>query len=225
MSSANDVIPIIVIMLVGMVCLYQLYFLWNNHLIADTGSKSFPTYTLPEIRNFNGYGWGGSQNKQLIAAGMRKKLVIPVYAVGLYISDSKDRELKKCKSKCSNKLSTSASESIGSAIVLKFQMSVGTNKVVNAIVDALPGKSKTYKESLNKFQEILLSGLGKDGAKTGDVVEFVFKGSNEIGVGVRGNVIGWIKNSELRSKLMDIYAGSKSVAPDVPKLLKEKYNF
>ena len=223
MSNANDVIPMVVIMLVGMVVLDQLYFIWSNGPIGT--NVGFKTYDLPEARTFNGYGWGGSQSKQLIAAGMRKKLVIPVYAVGLYVSDSKEKELNKCKSECSNKLSTPASESIGSAIVLKFQMAVGTNKVVNAIVDALPGKSKAYKDALSKFQDVLLSGLGENGAKTGDIVEFVFRGSNEIGVGVRGNVAGWIKNSELRSKLMDIYAGSKSVAPEVPKILKENYYF
>lgn len=216
---ASDIIPMIVIMLVGMVCLYQLFLLSGN---TSKSSLSFKTYDLPVSRSFQGYGWDRKE-KLLIAAGMRKKLVINVYAVGLYISSSKEKELKKAGKKFNSKLSTSSSESIGSAIVLKFQMNVGTNKVVTAIVDALPGKSRAYKESLSKFQKLLLDGLGSGGAKSGDVVEFIFRGKDEIGVGVRGSVVGYVKSVELRQKLMDVYAGDKSVAPEVNKILKSTF--
>ena len=75
-------------------------------------------------------------------------------------------------------LSASTHDPISVGISLTFVRSVGTNKVVDAIVEALPGKGDKYKKALHEFEKLLLDGIGKGGVQNNDVIDFVLKGIN-----------------------------------------------
>jgi len=59
---------------------------------------------------------------------------------------------------------------------LTFVRSVGANKVVDAIVEALSGKNEKYKKSLKEFEQLLLDGIGEGGVQNNDTIDFVLKG-------------------------------------------------
>ena len=143
---------------------------------------------------------------------------VDVYAVGLYLTSSKDRESGK------GWTAKSLSSGGGATVSLMFARSVGTDKVVNAIVEALSGKGAAYKKELNKFKGVLLEGMGKDGAAKGDVIDFNFNGGASLEIVVRGNSVGTVKSAELKEKLMSVYVNTKkSVAPELVQCLKDRY--
>ena len=95
-----------------------------------------------------------------------------------------------------------------------------------AIVEALPGVGADYATAVTTFKGLLLNGIGSDGIKNGETIEFVLKGKagNELGVAVKGVLAGWVKSSELRNRLVDVYVGEKAVAPSVKTNLKSRYD-
>ena len=95
-----------------------------------------------------------------------------------------------------------------------------------AIVDALSGAGSDYETAVTTFKGLLLNGVGSDGIKNGETIEFVLKGKagNELGVAVKGVLAGWVKSSELRNKLVNVYVGENAVAPSVKTNLKSRYD-
>ena len=131
---------------------------------------------------------------------------VDVYKVGIYLSSAKDKDASTSFGKgkleilgivsfnivayltliifisipiCTGKgfsLSSSTSDPISVGISLTFVRSVGANKVVDAIVEALSGKSDKYRKSLKEFEQLLLDGIGDGGVQNNDVIDFVLKG-------------------------------------------------
>ena len=75
-------------------------------------------------------------------------------------------------------------------VSLVFVRSVATAKVVDAIIEALPGESENYKASIRQFKSYLLDGIGSSGVKDNDDIQFAFKGKSESEFGV---VVGGIE--------------------------------
>jgi hypothetical protein len=81
-------------------------------------------------------------------------------------------------------------DSINIGISLIFVRSVGSNKVIDAIIEALPGKGESFLKSVQDFKKMLVDGIGPNGVKENDEIQFVFKGKAgvDLGVGVKGNI-------------------------------------
>lgn len=169
---------------------------------------------------------------KLVGTGIRRKnlvfIDVDVYAIGFYISDKKINDLKK-NSKVSlsqgiNKALGGYADEVQAGIVLKFLRNVETKKIVDAIGDSLSMKqsNKEYLNELESFKLYLTNLVGKSGAKLGDEIEFVFKQKNndEFGISVNKSKIQWLKNSQLRINLIEIYSDNeKCVSLDLVKSL------
>jgi hypothetical protein len=219
MMKAIDFIAVVVVIF----AILHFFFVKDGPATAQ-GQLNFKTYGLPPTRSFAPFG--DRRYKTLVSAGMRRKVIIDVYKVGLYVSDAKLKQLEQKKGAFEKTLSESSDSGKASTVVsLEFMRSVGTDKIVDAIISALSGKGKAYQSALEKFRQTLLDAIGANGAAKGDTIDFVLTGrsSNEISVGVNGKSFGSIKNAELRQKLVKIYVGAKSVAPELVDILKKTY--
>ena len=174
----------------------------------------FTTYGLPSSR-------GGLP---LIAAGMRRKFFLDVYAVGLYQSEktAMSKGIKKVADL--EKLSEVSGGLFGpsSLFVLVFSREVGTDQMVGGMVDALSGGNAAYKKSLDSFKSILTKAVGPKGIKIKDEIEFSY-GGDSIDISFNGKKAGTVSDAkELKKKLMLVYAGTSSVAPEIHEILKKK---
>jgi hypothetical protein len=173
---------------------------------------------------FDAYGLpAASRGKTLVGAGMRRKNLfiteVDVYAVGLYASSSVDKA-------ASSSWSSKTLSNKDTHLVLQFAREVGTDKIVNAIVDSLASfkRGDKYKKQLTAFKTTLLGGMGGGGVAKGDLIEFLFS-SSSIEITVRGNSAGKVKSSELKEALMDVYVNKKkSVAPELVKAVTERWS-
>lgn len=198
--------------------------------------NNFPPSPVPE------YPFESKELK-IIGAGIRSKKIlfveVQVYSLGVYVSDEKDNYISsamnaKDTSTGFSELISSSSNSKGegatAALVLKFLRSVGTDKVVTAIVEALDVEDITgdsaYKTALQAFKTALTSAMGSKGVVANDEVSFVYFGGEDILILVNGAFGGVIRNSvDLRRRLVDIYTRLEgSVTPAVVQCLKSRYS-
>lgn len=193
---------------------------------------------LPINRQFHDGSGKNIKDLKIIAAGIRSKKIfvaeVQVYKLGLYISQEKDAQiLKSLESDPKSVIDYSSpvphnsfkKHDINSALVLKFLRGVGTDKVVDAIVDILHDESSSndYKTSLNSFKNILTSCIGSKGTDKNEEIEFVYHDDAGIAIFFKGKFGGSVACKELRKRLIDIYTGPTSITPDVVKCLHERY--
>ena len=162
---------------------------------------------------------------ELIGAGVRKKFnVISVYSIGMYIDENKKKELlsKGALSVLSSPLQSSGGgPSLG--LLLKFQREVSKDKVVNAIVEQLSLKGrKGYKEALDTFQDFLLKQMGPSMRKN-DLIEFTYQGKAQVCVSVNNKSVECLENNDLRTRLLTVYGGEESVAPELRRILELRF--
>lgn len=150
-------------------------------------------------------------------------VLVDVYAIGLYVSDSKEKELQSIEANPAIITSTLAAPTVDTptsvGIVLKFARDVGMEKIVDALYEALAGKGDdSYEKSLSDFKELLTLSIGKAGMKKGEEIEFNFNGSSgyKFGLNIRGNDVE-LQGQLLRTNLIEVYTGPSAVAPDVVK--------
>lgn len=147
---------------------------------------------------------------------------VDVYSIGVYISSETEKTVHEKSSKAEYKSISSPSTGTSLSIVLRFVRDVGTDKVVDALVQTLTGKGgNSYDNQLALFKDILVSALGKSGIKKDEEIVFVWKGvgGEDLAIEVRGKLQGSVKGSELRDQLAAVYVGSQAVAPEVVKNL------
>jgi len=176
----------------------------------------FPTH-MPDIR---------STPLSLVASGMKKKLAImPVYAVGLYLHTQKMSELDVSRSLSSLNTpyaSTSREPAIYLAFKLTFAKYETTESIVNEFAKELAGMGgqTEYKRSLELFKDILTRqisanistdvGPAAGGMQKGEQMEFFFQGAKMLGVSIKGQKAEYIENTDLRARLINVYAGETS---------------
>lgn len=228
------------VLLVALVAVFFFshFFYGNAAECASDYCANFNTQGLPLIKTFPQQ----DQQFQLVAAGMRRKslfiMEVDVYKVGIYTSAMKDSALQQMKI-TSGTLTTSlhkeydeSSASLG--IVLKFVRSVGSDKIVGAMQEAFEPPSlddqddnrRAYANSVRDFNKMLEKLMKpNNGAKTDDEILFTFCGEESDAIGVSLNEVfaGVIRNSELRHRLVDIYAGEKGVTKEIRHILEERY--
>lgn len=156
----------------------------------------------------------GEANKW-VASGIRRKnlfvVELDVYKVDIFVNPHAFSEIT---SEQVLKLAE-PSAIIGSqfALTLTFLRSVGTNAIVNAIVEALMGEGDAYKQALSQFKSMLLDAVGTGGVKTADEISFVYDNQDTVAIHVRGKAAGQVASAQLRNNLLDIYIGTKSLVP------------
>lgn len=161
----------------------------------------------------------------LVGVGVRVKVIGPikakVYATGIYAP--RGQVSSKCKGiscKDSNDLAKSKAfsnafvkSSFEKNIVLKMARTVGSEKMVDAIADAVKPRMKGKDSgALEKFQSILLNSLGEDGAKNNMVLGFRTSGK-KLSVSINGKHKGDISSSPLCEAFVGVYMDDKSVSP------------
>ena len=185
----------------------------------------FDKLGLPSTRPFPTFG--GKGNKlELIGAGVRKKFsVVSVYSVGMYVDSKKKREMAdKGSLSVLGGAGTGSNASLG--FLLKFQREVGKDKVVTAIVEQLAIKGRrNYKEALDMFQTMLLKQISNkgDSVKKKDTIEFTYRNKALLCLSVNNQPPECVENADLRTRLLNVYAGEESVVPTLRSILQVKF--
>jgi len=177
---------------------------------ANHGAIGFDTLGMPTKRPFP---VPKGKPLTLVSAAMRKKFgVVDVYKVGYFIPDSKFSELSKQVKK-----GDFAKGDCG--LVLEFVRGVKADAVVKALVEALKDIDKKVLEA---FQSALLTQMNGSVA-TGDIIEFHLTGKDNVSVRVRDNTPILVKGETLKTRLVGIYTGEKSIVPDMVTILNSKF--
>ena len=202
---------------------------------------SFPTY-MPKIRG---------NELELVAAGTKKTYaVIPQYAIGLYLSANKIDKLLNEKTLTNLAVPTGTSKSDKMlpflALKLKFIKNINNNQeFIDPIYDTLyGGKNNDYRKSLENFKLNILKQMGNSnksksnsnsnsesesenenskGIKKGDEMEFLFVGDVQLGISYKGQDPVFVDNSDLRRRLINIFAGEQSICKELPSTLKKTF--
>ena len=174
------------------------------------------------------YGLPATRGKlPLLAAGMRRKFFVDVYAVGLYKGE--ESAMSKGIKKVADLEKLAEVDNLhftllgpSSVFVLVFSRAVGTDQMVGGLVDALSGGNAAYKTTLDSFKSILTKAVGPKGLNIKDEIMFSF-GKDSIKISFNGKDVGTVYDAkELMKKLMMVYVGPNSVAPEIHEILKKK---
>mmetsp|Transcript_14413 Transcript_14413/g.23817 ORF Transcript_14413/g.23817 Transcript_14413/m.23817 type:complete len:217 (-) Transcript_14413:211-861(-) len=144
----------------------------------------------------------------LLAIGTRKKAILNVYSLGVYVSASLSKaisNLDDSKKVCNTLLESKHPK----AVQLTFSMSIGPEKVAEA-VSQLDGVDK---DIVKEFHDLVLNGMGGGKMRSTESMSFEWKGLDVIAVTIRGTVIGEMKDRALAMGVLNLYVGPKSVSP------------
>jgi len=208
---------------------------------------SFEGHGFPFHREFALNPGEGAAELTLMAAGMRKKNLfvvdVDVYTVGVYLSHAKEESVRLAYKDDDNAHDAKSLTSpiptqhhhehrdsgIGCGIVLHFVRDVPSNKVVDAVVEALSSHHRedvAYKAAVDHLQHLLVKSLGDLGMKTDEEIFFSFPSKEHhhtpFSVYVRNDHVGNVENKELREKIGEIYAGENAIVPEVWKILSQR---
>ena len=154
-----------------------------------------------------------SKRMQILGVGTRKKAILNVYSVGVYASKpivkqwQSDKLLLKGPTRCQTAILESRAPR---AVVLKFSMGIGAEKIAEA-VSGIPGVSSSTR---HEFQAMIVDGIGGKLQKN-DEMTFEWKGLDRITVSARGKSIGTVKDKALAQGVLSLYVGPKSVSPSL----------
>mmetsp|Transcript_5037 Transcript_5037/g.7278 ORF Transcript_5037/g.7278 Transcript_5037/m.7278 type:complete len:215 (-) Transcript_5037:177-821(-) len=151
----------------------------------------------------------------LLGIGTRKKAIINVYSVGLFVSDKIKESLSKSGAKGTAVCDTIRDSSSPKAMQLTFAMAVGPEKIAEAI-SGIEGVDEAVKSG---FHDMLIKGLGGGKLKKGESMSFEWKGAGTIVATGRGSYIGEMKDKALAFGILDLYLGPNSVSQSLLKNL------
>mmetsp|Transcript_3912 Transcript_3912/g.6159 ORF Transcript_3912/g.6159 Transcript_3912/m.6159 type:complete len:225 (-) Transcript_3912:27-701(-) len=167
-----------------------------------------------------------SKPMSLVGVGTRKKAIINVYSVGLFVSDAIQKNLGvNNKQQGADICHTIRNSNSAKAVQLIFAMGIGPEKIAEAMTQ-LP--NTVDPAVTTAFQIMLVQGLGDGKLQKGESMSFEWKngggggggGSDTILVTARGTYIGEMKDKALALGVLDLYLGQKtSVSPSLLKNL------
>ncbi len=186
---------------------------------GHSSTVAFPTYK-PSAAPFS-----------LVAAGMRRKfIIVPEYTTGLYLSQAKLDELVAEKNLRGLAVpaamgSKSAANAPFLVLQLTFALDVDTTSLIKSMTDVLGGGNgkEPFRLGVADFRQALSEQVGEEGVQKGDSIEFLFSGMEQLGVAARGGQPSYVKSTDVRRRLLTVYAGSKSITPELPALLESAY--
>jgi hypothetical protein len=148
----------------------------------------------------------------LAGVGTRKKAVLNIYSLGMYVSAPIQKQIKNLSSP-KETCKTISDSKAPKAVKLTFHMSIGPDKIAEA-VSQLKGVDEAITQ---QFHDLVLEGTGGGKMKSGETMSFEWKGPDVISVTIRGKVVGEMKDKSLAQGVLDLYVGSKSVSPSLRK--------
>ena len=153
------------------------------------------------------------KNLQLRGVGTRKKAILNIYSMGMYVSPPLAKELDKVDTTTGNAsiCKTILDSKAPRAVQLHMNMGIGPEKIAEA-VSGIEGVEEQVRKT---FHDMLLEGMGEGKMKSGEVLTFEWKGNEEIFVTVRGSYIGSVKDAALAQGVLALYVGPKSVSPSL----------
>ena len=151
-----------------------------------------------------------SNRMQVLGVGTRKKAILNIYSVGVYASKPivKQWQSDKLPHKGPKRCQTAILESKAPrAVVLKFSMGIGAEKIAEA-VSGIPGVTSSTRR---EFQKMIVDGVGGKLQKNEEMT-FEWKGLDRITVSARGKLVGTVKDKALAQGVLSLYVGPKSVS-------------
>ena len=181
----------------------------------------FDKLGLPSTRAFPQFMNGNKL--ELIGAGVRKKFsLVSVYSLGMYVDSKKKKEMAS-KGSLSVLSSSGTGSNASLGFLLKFHREVDKEKVVGAIVEQLTVKGRRhYSEALDMFKIMLLKQIGNS-MKKKDILEFTFRNKALLCLSVNNQPPECVENADLRTRLLNVYAGEQSVVPALREILQTKF--
>eukprot|EP00429_Kryptoperidinium_foliaceum_P069837 CAMPEP_0176060622 /NCGR_PEP_ID=MMETSP0120_2-20121206/30217_1 /TAXON_ID=160619 /ORGANISM="Kryptoperidinium foliaceum, Strain CCMP 1326" /LENGTH=219 /DNA_ID=CAMNT_0017394167 /DNA_START=100 /DNA_END=759 /DNA_ORIENTATION=+ len=165
----------------------------------------------PRKDKATGISFEGMEDKmELMGVGTRKKAILNIYSVGLYVAPKLRKQMDTLTgpARCQSVIDSKASKKVQ----LKFAMGIGPEKIAEA-VSGLAGVDSQVRQD---FQTMLIDGMGEGKMKKGETMSFEWKkGLETISVTARGKPIGSMKNKALAQGVLDLYVGPKSVSPSL----------
>ena len=150
----------------------------------------------------------------LVGVGTRKKAVLNIYSLGMYVSAPIEKQLSSAASSSSKKTCQTILDSKAhKAVQLTFHMAIGPEKIAEAVSQLAGVDSAVTKE----FHDLVLNGMGGGKMKSGEKMSFEWKGADAISVTIRGSVVGEMKDKALANAVLGLYLGPKSVSPSLRK--------
>ena len=146
----------------------------------------------------------------LSGVGTRKKAIINIYSLGLYVSPQLEKQISKSKNVCK----TVQDSNQPKALQMKFQMGVGPEKIAQSLA-AIEVKTEAGEKAKKKFCDDIMTGIGGK-LKRGESMTLEWKGADTIVSTARGKKVVEAKNEELSAGILALYLDSKkSVSPSL----------
>lgn len=155
----------------------------------------------------------------LTGAGVRKKAILNVYALGMYTS----REAKGSISSLSDfndrkqaieVLRSEAKENGPTSFVLQMVFKIGSDAMANALGENVGDRHKGDRKYVDELKKLMADGLkGKGAATKGTTFQFDCNGDAGLTVSVDGVERGTVLSRALSDACVDMYLDEKSVCP------------
>ncbi len=155
--------------------------------------------------------FSSAKKMSLVGVGTRKKAILNIYSIGVYVSKPLLKQFRSGKGRCETILDSKSPK----AVQLTFAMGIGPEKIAEA-VSGLKGVAQSVRQ---EFHDLVVNGLAGQMHK-GESMSFEWKGYDSITVSARGKRIGTMKNKDLAKGVLSLYLGPKSVAPSLLQDLK-----
>ena len=95
--------------------------------------------------------------------------------------------------------------------------------MVSAIVEQLAVKGRrNYSEVLDMFKTMLLKQIGNS-MRNKDILEFTFRNKALLCLSVNNKPPECVENADLRTRLLNVYAGEQSVVPTLREILRTRF--
>ena len=182
---------------------------------------TFPTYTEDKTL--------ARTKLNLVAAGTKRAYIfMPIYTIGLYLREDKVADLVSTKSLSTLAVPPASSANEHSpflALKMTFTKDAHIDDTITPILKSLEGaRNSEYRQAVDLFKNGIYSELtDNNNLKKNDIIEFMYFGPLKLGISVQGQAPVFVTNADLRRRLLNIFAGDKSVCPELPATLHKAY--
>lgn len=223
--------------------------LQNSVLSVSHCDAEKPKDAMPPTRQFF---WppSGQSGLNLVAEGMRRKnlyvVAVDVYKVGIYLSPAQDSAMMTAVSNGAPvnlvnrpRCRASGPDAATMGVALHFVRSVSTKQVVDATIEALTkgvdaatsaAAGESYHKALADMQQQLTQGIGPNGMKTHEEMQFTFflapQGQEYAAMVIKDDFVATLEHPLLVRRLAEVYGDTDpktAIAIGVPQQLTERY--
>lgn len=161
----------------------------------------------------------GGKTYQLLGTGLRKKFVIKVYAIGLYVEQA-GAKAAYASGAGAGPQSFVINGSFGKLAALRFLRDVDKGKIQEAYRESLAGPLAAGGQLATDAQAFV--GLFERDVKQGQEVIIQADEAGKLSVSIGGQRKEGPQNPALAKAIWEIWLGQKPIAPDAKKTLVER---